>query len=238
MRLTDFRALSFDCYGTLIDWETGLSAALAPLSRRAGIAVDDRMLAAFGAHESRVQDDHPDWLYPAILGEVHRRLAAQWGVARDEAEEAAFASSVGDWPAFPDTPAALSYLKGHFRLIILSNIDRVSFARSNLRLGVEFDHVFTAEEIGTYKPDPRNFEYLVGRLAGEGIEKKEILHVAQSLFHDHVPANRIGLASAWIDRRSGTGGGATPEPEAGVRYDFRFETLEQLAEAHRRERKG
>ena len=235
MRLTDFRALSFDCYGTLIDWETGLSAALGPLAKRAGIAADDEALAAFGTLESLVQDEHPDWLYPEVLKAVHHRLAEKWGVARDEAEAAAFAASVGDWPAFPDSPAALAYLKGHFRLIILSNVDRASFALSNRRLGVAFDHVFTAEEIGSYKPDPRNFEFLVDRLGEQGIAKSEILHVAQSLFHDHVPANRIGLASAWIDRRSGAGGGATPEPVLGVRYDFRFETLEALAEAHRAE---
>lgn len=235
MRLSDFRALSFDCYGTLIDWESGLATALGPLARRAGIAVDDESLAAFGALESLVQDEHPDWLYPAVLKAVHGRLAEKWGVARDEAEAAAFAGSVGDWPAFPDTPAALHYLNDHFRLIILSNIDKASFALSNRRLGVEFDHIFTAEEIGAYKPDPRNFDFLVGRLGEQGIDKSEILHVAQSLFHDHVPANRIGLASAWIDRRSGAGGGATPEPESGVRYDFRFETLAALAEAHRAE---
>ena len=238
MRLTDFKALSFDCYGTLIDWETGLSAALAPLAGRAGKPVDDEALASFGTLESAVQAAHPGWLYPAVLAEVHRRLAERWQVARDSAEEAAFAASVGDWPAFADTPAALFYLKRHFRLIVLSNIDKRSFALSNLRLGVEFDRILTAEEIGSYKPDPRNFEFLVGRLAEDGISKDEILHVAQSLFHDHVPANRIGLASAWIDRRSGRGGGATPVPDEGVHYDFRFETLQQLADAHRAELGG
>lgn len=235
MRLAAFKALSFDCYGTLIDWETGISAALAPLAERAGIAAGDEALAAFATVESRVQEANPDWLYPAVLAEVHRTLADQWGIARNPDDESAFAASVGLWPAFPDTPAALSYLKRHFRLVILSNVDKASFALSNRRLGVEFDHVFTAEEIGSYKPDPRNFEFLVERLEEEGIARSDILHVAQSLFHDHVPANRIGLASAWIDRRSGKGGGATPEPVPGVRYDCRFETLEALADAHRAE---
>ena len=234
MRLTGFKALSFDCYGTLIDWETGLKSVLAPLAQRAGKVADDATLAEFGTLENQVEAANPAWLYPAILAEVHRRLADQWGVGRDPDEESAFAASVGSWPAFPDTPAALSYLKRHFRLVILSNVDKASFALSNRRLGVEFDHVFTAEEIGSYKPDPRNFDFLLDRLEAEGIGKDEILHVAQSLFHDHVPANRIGLASAWIDRRSGKSGGATPQAD-GVRYDFHFSTLEALADAHRAE---
>ena len=233
MRLTDFKALSFDCYGTLIDWEAGLCAALEPLAERARVAVDDGALARFGALESEVQAEHPSWPYPQVLAAVHGRLAEEWAAERDEGEEAAFAHSVADWPAFPDSAEALAYLKGHYRLVILSNIDRASFAASNRRLGVEFDRVLTAEEIGSYKPDLRNFDYLVARLAEDGIGKGEILHVAQSLFHDHVPANRIGLASAWIDRRSGRDGGATPEPEQGVRYDFRFPTLAALADAHR-----
>ena len=235
MRLTGFKALSFDCYGTLIDWETGLKSALAPLAERAGNGVDDAALAEFGRFENEVEAANPAWLYPAVLAEVHRRLADHWGVARDPEEESAFAASVGLWPAFPDTPAALSYLKRHFRLVILSNVDKASFALSNRRLGVEFDHVFTAEEIGSYKPDPRNFDFLLDRLAAEGIARSEILHVAQSLFHDHVPANRIGLASAWIDRRGGRGSGATPHVDPGVRYDFRFTALEALADAHRAE---
>jgi 2-haloacid dehalogenase len=235
MQLGQFKALSFDCYGTLIDWESGLKAALAPLAGRAGVALSDDVLARFGALESEVEVEHPGWPYPEILAQVHRRLGEAWGVARDEEEEKSFAGSVGNWPAFPDSPSALAYLKRHFRLVILSNVDRSSFAASNRRLGVEFDHVFTAEEIGAYKPDPRNFEYLLARLAEVGIGKAEILHVAQSLYHDHVPANRIGLASAWIDRRGGQGGGATPAPEGGVRYDFRFESLQALADAHQAE---
>lgn len=236
MRLTDFKALSFDCYGTLIDWEAGLFAGLAPLLSRAGVAADDSVLALFGELESRVQAGDPGLLYPQVLAEVHRRLAEEWQVAPDPAEAATFGHSVGDWPAFPDSPAALQYLKRHFRLVVLSNIDKASFALSNRRLSVEFDHVYTAEEIGAYKPDPRNFDYLIEHLEAEGIAKDGILHVAQSLFHDHVPANRIGLASAWIDRRAGrSGGGATRVPEVPVRYDFRFETLEALAAAHRAE---
>jgi 2-haloalkanoic acid dehalogenase type II len=235
MRLTDFKALSFDCYGTLIDWEAGLTTALEPLAARAHVAVDDLALARFGALESEVQSQNPDWPYPQILTAVHARLAQTWGVERDQGEEKAFAFSVADWPAFTDSAEALAYLKGHYRLVILSNIDRSSFAASNRRVGVEFDHILTAEEIGSYKPHPRNFDFLVARLAEDGIGKAEILHVAQSLFHDHAPANRLGLASAWIDRRSGRDGGATPDPDGDVHFDFRFPSLAALADAHRAE---
>jgi FMN phosphatase YigB (HAD superfamily) len=115
--------------------------------------------------------------------------------------------------------------------VILSNVDRDGFSASNQRLGVSFDAIYTEQDIGSYKPDPRNFTYMMERLAEDGYRKSDVLHVAQSLFHDHAPANAIGLASAWIDRRHGTEGwGATAPPPAGVRYDFRFESLAELAE--------
>ena len=130
----------------------------------------------------------------------------------------------------------MSYLKQHFQLIILSNVDRASFAASNRRLGVTFDQILTAEEIGSYKPDLRNFDYLLSRAGEAGIAKHELLHVAQSLFHDHVPANRLGIASAWIDRRHGKpGGGATVTPDPMPHFDFRFTSLGDLAAAHRAE---
>jgi 2-haloalkanoic acid dehalogenase type II len=235
MRLHDFQVLSFDCYGTLIDWETGLYDALAPLRARAGVTLSrDAALEAFARLEARQQALTPSMPYADLLAEVHRQLAAAWGVTPAAEENAAFGASVGDWPAFPDTPDALRYLKQHFRLVILSNVDRHSFTASNRRLGVEFDAIHTAQDIGSYKPDPRNFTYLLDRLAEDGFAKSRVLHVAQSLFHDHVPANAIGLASAWIDRRHAAGGWGATVPVAGdVRYDFRFPSLETLAEAHR-----
>ncbi|MBS0562102.1 MAG: HAD hydrolase-like protein, partial [Proteobacteria bacterium] len=160
-----------------------------------------------------------------------------WGVDATEEEHRRFGASVPDWPAFPDSAEALAYLKRHYKLVILSNVDRVSFAGSNKRLGVEFDAIYTAQDIGSYKPDPRNFQYMLDKLAGQGIGKADILHTAQSLFHDHVPAKRFGLAGAWIDRRADQGGGwgATAKPAEDARYDFRFTSLAEMAEAHRRE---
>jgi 2-haloalkanoic acid dehalogenase type II len=234
MRLSDFKALSFDCYGTLIDWETGLVDALRSLRDNGASA--EEILEAYGPIEHEIEVEQPGLPYSQLLERVHERLCDRFGVEPDEVEAAKFGASVGDWPAFPDSAEALRYLKQHFKLIILSNVDRLSFAGSNQRLGVEFDHIFTAQDIGSYKPDLRNFEYLISHVAADGIAKGELLHVAQSLFHDHVPANRMGIASAWIDRRAGKpGGGATVTPDPMPHYDFRFTSLGQLAEAHRAE---
>ena len=123
--------------------------------------------------------------------------------------------------------------------MILSNVDRASFAESEKKLGVAFDNVYTAQDIGSYKPDPRNFEYLLARLAEQGVAKEQILHTAESLYHDHIPAKRFGLATCWIHRRAGQEGhGATRRPEAEVQPDFRFPTLGAMAAAHRAERSG
>jgi len=237
MRLHDFKALSFDCYGTLIDWETGLLAALAPLLQAArGAPAPPEALAQFGRHESAQQERTPDMPYPRLLAAVHRRLARDWGLEPAEAAHESFGASVPQWPAFADSPAALGYLKRHYKLVILSNVDRASFKASNARLGVEFDAICTAEDIGSYKPDPRNFRYLIATLASLGVQPHEVLHTAQSLFHDHAPAQKAGLASAWIDRpRAYAGSGATRTPAQLPPYDFRFHTLAEFAQAHQAE---
>ncbi len=177
---------------------------------------------------------HRRWSIRIYLRRCTRQLAIEWDVAADPAEHAAFGRSIADWPAFPDTVEALRYLKQHFRLVILSNVDRSSFAATNDRLGVAFDAIYTAQDIGSYKPDQRNFLYLVDRVTEQGIPKDRMLHVAQSLFHDHVPAQALGIASAWIDRRhDATGWGATAPVSPDVRYNFHFTSLGALADAHR-----
>lgn len=235
MLLSQFKALSFDCYGTLIDWETGIVEALRPLGEQARLGPEE-LLAAYGPIEHELEEAFPALPYSQLLEKVHERLSEQLGVAPSAEEAARFGASVDDWPAFPDSAAALGYLKQHFQLIILSNVDRKSFAGSNRRLGVEFDQVLTAEEIGSYKPDLRNFEYLLSRVGNAGVARNELLHVAQSLFHDHVPANRMGIASAWIDRRHDKqGAGATVLPDPMPHFDFRFTSLGELVDAHRAE---
>jgi 2-haloalkanoic acid dehalogenase type II len=240
MRLTDFNVLTFDCYGTLIDWETGILNALRPrfggeLVERSG----DDILAAFAGLESAQEAATPDMIYSELLARVHRRLAEERGIAATAADHRAFGGSVGNWPAFADSATALTYLKQFYKLVILSNVDRASFAQSQNRLGVTFDAVYTAEDIGSYKPDLRNFRTMIDGLQRSGHPAHDILHTAQSLFHDHAPANAVGVRSAWIDRRSGVAGsGATPPPPEGVRWDFRFASMAKLVEAHRAELRG
>ncbi|MDE1158653.1 MAG: HAD hydrolase-like protein [Neorhizobium sp.] len=150
------------------------------------------------------------------------------------AECVAYGQSVKDWPAFADSTAALAYLKQHYKLVILSNVDNQSFSMSNEKLGVSFDAIYTAEDIGAYKPADRNFDYMLENLAALGIEKHEILHTAESMFHDHGPANRNGLASCWIYRRHEQDGfGATMNPGDMPTYDFRFNSMADLVAAHR-----
>ena len=239
MKLSDFDVLTFDCYGTLIDWEGGITAALRPLLARAPGRDPATVLQDFAREESAQEAETPSMPYSELLAVVHDRLAVAWGAAPDAAEAARFGASVPDWPAFPDSAAALAYLAQHYKLVILSNVDRASFAASNARLGVTFDAVFTAQDIGSYKPDPANFTYLLARLAAQGIGRDRILHTAQSLFHDHVPARAAGLSTAWIDRRAQQDGwGATMPPPVAVTPDFHFPSMAALAEAHRAENPG
>jgi len=233
-----YEALSFDCYGTLIDWETGIVDAIRRwLAGRRPDLDDEALLAAFAELETGVQAADPDALYPVVLTRVLHDLGTRFEVSVPAGEAAAFGASVGDWPAFPDSPDALTRLQRRYRLIILSNIDRASFALSNARLGVEFDAIVTAQDVGSYKPDPRNFQSLLRTAADLGVGDGRLLHVAQSLFHDHVPAKAIGLPTVWIDRRAGRpGSGATPAPPVDVRPDWSFPTLEALAEAVEAER--
>lgn len=240
IRLADFKVLTFDCYGTLIDWESGMIEGLRPLTDRLSPRpTRDAILEAHARHESFHQAQTPHRPYRDILASVYRRLAEEWGVPACWAECEAYGAGVGDWPAFPDSPGALTYLKGFYELVILSNVDNESFSGSNRRLGVAFDGVYTAEDIGAYKPSERNFDYLLEMLGRRGHGRGDILHVAESLFHDHQPAKAAGLATAWIHRRHGKEGfGAAMPPEETPRYDLRFPSMADLVEAHRAELGG
>jgi 2-haloalkanoic acid dehalogenase type II len=240
MRLTDFAALSFDCYGTLIDWETGILATLRPWADRHGLGIgDDALLAEFSRIEPGLQAARPATLYPDVLAGTFHALGRHFGRTVSDDEAGAFGQSVKDWPAFPDSADALAYLKRHYKLAILSNVDRASFAHSNRRLGVDFDLVVTAQDVGSYKPTPRNFEVLLERLAALGVPKARVLHTAESLFHDHVPAKRFGLATCWVNRRAGKGSfGATRAPDESVTPDWQVTSLGALADLHRREGGG
>ena len=241
LKLTDFKALTFDCYGTLIDWESGIWDALQPLV--AANARDDvtRQVAleAFSEFESKQQSATPDRLYPRILQNVHNAIAERFKLKSTTQLDADFGNSVAHWPAFPDTADALRYLKKHYKLVILSNVNRGGFAASNRKLGVAFDATYTAEDIGSCKPAPANFRYMLKKLREDlGVEPAEVLHTAQSLFHDHVPAKAQGLANAWIDRQrlSKSGAwGATAKVERRPETDFVYFSMAEMADALRGE---
>jgi len=210
--LSRFEVLTFDCYGTLIDWEAGILAALRPgLAARGVSAADEDLLERYARHEAVIEAG-PYLRYRDVLARAMRGVCGELGVEPTAAEAAAFGDSVGAWPAFPDSPAALAALARRYRLGVITNCDDDLFAASNRRLGVTFDWVITAQEVGSYKPSHRNFEVAFERI---GVPRERILHVAQSLFHDHVPAKALGLATAWIDRRHDRpGSGATPPASA------------------------
>jgi 2-haloalkanoic acid dehalogenase type II len=233
MELTDFEALSFDCYGTLIDWEAGLLTVLRPWARARGLELtDEELLTAYAQVEGAAEAEHPAEAYPEILARGMRLLSGNLGAEVTADDAARLARSVPDWPAFPDSHDALAALGKRFKLIILSNVDRASFAGSNARLGVEFTSVITAQDVGSYKPSPRNFQALAAEAARLGIRPGGLLHVAQSLFHDHVPAQRAGLPTVWIHRRQDRGGwGATPRPPAPVTPDWEFPSMAAFAAA-------
>jgi 2-haloacid dehalogenase len=231
MDLRDAEAFSFDCYGTLVDWEAGLIAVLGPWAHGQGLGIDDdALLAAYARHEHATERDHPSDLYPAIIARSFRALAAELGARVTDADAEHLAASVPDWPPFPDSHDALAALGRRAKLLILSNVDRRSFAGSARRLGVEFTSVLTAQDIGSYKPSPRNFAALVEEARRLGVREGRLVHVAQSLFHDHVPAQAAGLRTVWINRRHDRPGwGATPAPSAPVRPDWEFASMAAFA---------
>jgi 2-haloacid dehalogenase len=224
LNFDDFDVLTFDCYGTLIDWEAGLLAALrGPLAAHGVEASDDSVLEAFGRHEAELEAG-PYRPYREVLGGVLTAMLDHFGQVPSPEEVATFGGSA-DWPAFPDSAAALARLHSRFKLGVITNCDDDLFAASARRLDTEFDWVITAQQAKRYKPNPRGFELAFERI---GLPPRRILHVAQSLFHDHVTARRMGLSTVWVDRRGDRpGGGATPPADA--RPDLTVPDMASLA---------
>ncbi|HVT37603.1 MAG TPA: haloacid dehalogenase type II [Gemmatimonadaceae bacterium] len=205
--LTRFSALTFDCYGTLIDWESGLLDAFARLVAPYGITADaESLLAQFAAIEARLEAE-PYQMYRSVLRSTFLEMGPRLGFSPRSTDADKFAGSVDLWPAFADSSAALKGLKTKFRLGVISNIDDDLLAYSLAKLGVSFDWVITAQQVGAYKPAPAIFHAALERV---DVPRDRILHVAQSLYHDIGPANALGLPSVWVNRRSGkAGSGAT-----------------------------
>ena len=219
------RVLTFDCYGTLIDWESGLLGALRPILDRHHVRVDDdRVLGMYARLEPEAQRGEYR-TYREILALVVEGIGRELGFTPAPDEIASLADSVPRWKPFPDTVEALQKLKRRFGLGIISNIDDDLIAASIRHLEIEFDWVVTAQQVRSYKPSANNFERAIERI---GLPRDAIVHVAQSLFHDVVPATKIGLATVWIDRRGERPGfGATPPAEASP--DLKVPDLAALA---------
>ncbi|TLD18032.1 hypothetical protein PspLS_10382 [Pyricularia sp. CBS 133598] len=231
-KLTDFKLLCFDVYGTLIDWESGIITALKPLiaANNASPSKHELMEAIHKA-EAKQQAETPTMKYPDLLAAIHPQVARNLGfsVLPTEAESRTFGESVGTWPAFPDTVDALKRLSRRYKLVVLSNVDHVGIrgSVSGPMEGFQFDAILTAEEIGSYKPDLRNFEYMLRRVEEQfGVTKDQVLQTAQSQFHDHHPAKEMGMKSAWIARY-----GAVMGNLETLKYDWKFATLGEMADA-------
>lgn len=232
--IKQYKALTFDCYGTLIDWESGIWDAMQPLLMHGQKSITRAQgLEAFASIETEQERKTPDKLYPDLLTRVHKKLAGHFEIKSTDTLDADFGQSVPHWPAFPDTADALRILKQHFKLVILSNVNRQGFAASNKKLGVEFDAIYTAEDVGSYKPDPRNFDYLIEHVKADlDVAANELLHTAQSLHHDHVPAKKATLDRCWIDRQNlatSDNWGATAVVTERPDVHFQFPTLMALA---------
>jgi 2-haloalkanoic acid dehalogenase type II len=232
--LTSFKLLAFDVYGTLVDWETGAVNALKPLLSKDSTTTVTReaLLQVYHRLEALEQTTHPSMPYSELLATIHPKIAKIFELPAPTADEnEAFGDSVGTWPAFPDTVDALRRLSKHYKLVVLSNVDRASFSRTNEGPlgGVKFDAVLTAQDIGSYKPDLRNFEYMLDHAKREfDIEKDQVLPTAQSQFHDHYPAKKMGLRSVYIARKGAEMGNVEESKQV---YDWKFETLGEMADA-------
>ncbi|KAF7951577.1 hypothetical protein EAE96_006881 [Botrytis aclada] len=243
-KLTDFKLLSFDVYSTLIDEKGGLFTGLQPLLTRlpsppksSHLTPRASTLHAFQTHEHHLQKTHPTLPYPSILHLAYLSFAQSLSLAPPpspstlESEAQTFSQNIPNWPAFPDTVSALQKLHKYYKLVILSNINEESIEgtiRNNMDVG--WDAVYTAQRIGSYKPDLRNFEFLIEHVGVDlGVKKEEILHTAQSLRADHVPVKKMDMTGVWIDR--GNEGQDYEKLKDEVAYTWKFSTLGEMADA-------
>lgn len=231
-KLTNYKLLSFDVYGTLIDYEGGVVASMQPILERAG-KTDMDPLTILKASQPTFKDEqkkNPAKLYSDLLTTCHPVICKELGLPEPTAEESkAFGASVGGWPAWPDSVSALRRLKKNFKMVVLSNVDNASFKANNANCldGFEWDLVLTAEDIGSYKPDLKNFEYMLKAVKDKfGVEKHEVLQTAQSQLHDHHPCQDMGITSAWI-YRPGSIKGDRDDPV----YNWKFDELADMADA-------
>ncbi len=238
MKLSDFKMLTFDTYGTLIDWESGIYNALEPLLDKLPLKLSrDEVLELFAECEMQQQASNPTQVYSSLLDEVSRAIAKKWQIKISDEEAVTFGRSVKHWPEFEDSAASLNYLRQHYLMATLTNCDRISYMGSNARLEIEWDAIYTAQDVGCYKPRLRNFDYMLEQARRDlGILPNEILHVAQSLTHDMVPATSMGMTKVWINRRHNQEGlGATAPPQGEYTIEREFNSMADFVKAHQQE---
>ncbi len=222
-----FEWLSFDCYGTLVDWETGISDAVADSLDPHDIRMSrSEILALFAEVEPQIQQSGRYLEYRRVLRRVMAMIGIKLGLQFSESEMNCLVNTIGSWPVFADTRDALRVMKSRYNLAIISNVDDGLFAPTADALGVELDVVVTAQQCGSYKPDHKNFRIALERM---GIQKDKWLHIGESLYHDIAPANELGIASVWVNRGHGSEGGATRPTDA--KPDMEFHDLATVVRA-------
>jgi len=231
LRLNDFDAVTFDVYGTLIDWEPEITSFLAKWAQRYGISAPGQdLLMAFDRARAEIQQERPAHLYPEVLRRSLSRISAEFKVPVDAALADEFSQTPRTWSAYADSHLGLKTLQSRAKVGALSNIDEASLLASCKHLDFKFDLVVTAERVGAYKPDTPHFTTAISELAAMGIERRRILHVGQSLRADITPANRHGLTSAWINR-GGRALGLTGYGAEHAKPDLTVSTLAELVTA-------
>jgi len=231
LRLSDFDAVTFDVYGTLIDWEPSIVAFLSVWAGGVGVkASGEDLIMSFDRARAEIQKERPAHLYPEVLRHCFDHISGEFGVAIDAACRESFSKTPHQWPAYSDISAGLKVLQARAKIGALSNIDNASLASSCKKMEIEFDIVVTAERVGAYKPSWEHFNTAIADLEGMGIPRGRILHVGQSLRADITPANKLGLKSAWINRPQRLLG-LSGEGAAEARPDLTVESLAKLLEA-------
>ncbi|KAI6792732.1 hypothetical protein KC363_g2684 [Hortaea werneckii] len=238
---TRIKALSFDIYGTLIDWEGGIAATARNTALGPYLPKDHKeLMLGIEKHDTTLQREHPKWKQSEVIAEGLRRYAKELNVvgdgklSQDQVEEACkqYGAGIGSYPAFSDTIEAIQRLGKHYKLFPLTNVDNASYkgTLTGPLKGLQFTDSYTAEDIGSYKPDLANFHYLLKHLKDDqNIEQAELVHVAQSLFHDHGPAAKMQLQSVWVDRK-GFMGGETEGAQEKFAFQLRVDDLAELAD--------
>ncbi|MEM1172084.1 MAG: haloacid dehalogenase type II [Cyanobacteria bacterium P01_H01_bin.35] len=226
MDFEKFEILSFDCYGTLIDWESGIIPVLKNLVANHQIDITEaQLLEMFAKFESEAEAGEYK-KYREVLKEVIHKISQELNFQPTESELNSLSKSIKNWLPFPDTIAALQKLKEKYQLAIISNIDDELFADSAKHLQVEFDFVITAAQVKSYKPSKNNFEISIQKMA---IAPEKLLHIAQSIYHDIVPAKAMGLSTIWVNRRQGKEGFGATLPASG-KPDLEVPDLKNLVD--------